>query len=308
MIIVGAGMAGLVAANVLRDEISDIWERSDGLPNNHNAVLRFRSDIVSVATNIPFQEVQVMKTVEPYMNPFADMVAYSKKVTGIAQSRSIITAGQDLVTRYIAPPDFIMRLYDRVSEKVRFNSNFGSGNIGQDEYISTMPMPLLMNIMGYPHDGKIFSYCEGFVLRCKLEDFNAFGTVYVPNPTTPVYRVSVTGDELYVECVGLIPGSNEVVDNILSYALELVGLRGIGYANFSDYTSHKMKYAKINPIDDRVRKDFIVWASDRGVYSLGRFATWRPKLMTDDLIQDINVIRRLSSGDKTHNYKLRKPS
>lgn len=53
------------------------------------------------------------------------------------------------------------------------------------------------------------------------------------------------------------------------------------------------KYAKITPIDDEERLSFIHWATDKhGVYSLGRFATWRPKVLLDDLVEDIRLIDR----------------
>ena len=40
----------------------------------------------------------------------------------------------------------------------------------------------------------------------------------------------------------------------------------------------------------------MLWASEKfGIYSFGRFATWRPGLLLDDLIHDLTVIRRLAN-------------
>jgi hypothetical protein len=61
---------------------------------------------------------------------------------------------------------------------------------------------------------------------------------------------------------------------------------------------------KILPIDEDIRRRFIMWASDNfGIYSLGRFATWRPGLQLDDLVNDVRVIQRISS---TNSYDYRK--
>ncbi len=60
---------------------------------------------------------------------------------------------------------------------------------------------------------------------------------------------------------------------------------------------------KILPIDEDVRKRFIMWASDKHqVYSLGRFATWRPGLLLDDVVNDVRVIQRIH---KQGNYEHR---
>ena len=54
------------------------------------------------------------------------------------------------------------------------------------------------------------------------------------------------------------------------------------------------------------RKAFIFWASStRGVaYSLGRFATWRPQLQTEDLIQDIRLIEGWIREGGTAHYSM----
>jgi hypothetical protein len=63
-----------------------------------------------------------------------------------------------------------------------------------------------------------------------------------------------------------------------------------------------VQYAKVLPIDDRERKRFIMWASENhNIYSLGRFATWRPGLLMDDLVHDVRVIQRIArEGNYEH--------
>ena len=60
--IIGAGMAGLLAGSMFRGQ-AQIYESAPSLPNNHHALLRFRSDGISNHLNIPFQAVDVVKIV-----------------------------------------------------------------------------------------------------------------------------------------------------------------------------------------------------------------------------------------------------
>jgi hypothetical protein len=83
-------------------------------------------------------------------------------------------------------------------------------------------------------------------------------------------------------------------------AAELLGLHEDALTGI---TSHASKYAKILPIPEQVRRDFMHWATvNHHIYSLGRFATWRPGLMLDDLVNDI----RLIAGwiDRSDNYAI----
>lgn len=50
MLIIGAGMAGLLAANLLHRFNPTVLEKAPSLPNNHAALLRFRSDEIPRAT------------------------------------------------------------------------------------------------------------------------------------------------------------------------------------------------------------------------------------------------------------------
>src|SRR5688572_5532364 len=83
--IAGAGMAGLLAANLLRRHRPEVFERQLDLPHNHSALLRFRSPAVSDATGIPFRRVLIRKgiwdgkrVVDRCSIPLAN--AYSQKV------------------------------------------------------------------------------------------------------------------------------------------------------------------------------------------------------------------------------------
>ena len=71
MIIVGAGLAGLLAARCMKHMSPIICEKQSELPNNHSALLRFRSDVVSEMTGIPFKKVSVQKAVINESGEFA---------------------------------------------------------------------------------------------------------------------------------------------------------------------------------------------------------------------------------------------
>ena len=82
----------MLAANMLRGMSPTVFEAQGSLPNNHGALLRFRSDKAGTACGIPFKKVHVTKaikydgkiTTEP--NLFLSNM-YSQKVTGSIMSR-----------------------------------------------------------------------------------------------------------------------------------------------------------------------------------------------------------------------------
>ena len=293
MIVVGAGMAGLLAAGMLRNECTQVVEASEGLPNNHSAVLRFRSSVVGDALNIPFKAVDAVKAVHNWSNPIADAMAYSVKTNGTATLRSVISADGAVSRRYIAPPDMIQRMADRVGE-----SKFSFGTQADFETnrlptISTVPMPTLMDALGWPGERPEFRFREGANVVATLEGVDAYCSLYVPDPQFPAARISITGNQLIAECyekaayAGLM---GEERDLARSCCL----LMGIEPSRLGEAELKKQKYAKILPVDEDIRREFIMWASrERGVYSLGRFATWRPGLLLDDVVNDVRVIQRL---------------
>ena len=94
--IIGAGMAGLIAANMLRRHNPIILEAKDELPNNHSAVLRFRSSVVGDALGIEFKKVTVLKDVLTTGNAVSDAHLYSWKVGGAYRSCRSITRGKEV--------------------------------------------------------------------------------------------------------------------------------------------------------------------------------------------------------------------
>lgn len=287
--IVGAGMAGLLAANLLRRHRPVVVEAQPSLPNNHAAVLRFRSSVVSEALGIPFRKVLVRKGHVPWRNNVADALAYARKNTGTyASDRSI--GGPDMVERWIAPPDLIQRMARDV--EIIFDRRYDFLKKNKDAVtISTIPMPYLMVELGYEPRPE-FRWRQGAVLTFRVRNCDAFASLYVPDPGLPFSRISVTGDRVMVEFPD--PLTQEQSTDRIPHALDAAVLMGIEEEDLMLETIEirQQPYAKIEPIDERVRRDFMHWCStvNNHAYSLGRFATWRPGLLLDDLVKDVRMI------------------
>ena len=166
-------------------------------------------------------------------------------------------------------------------------------------------MPTLMSLLGYENRfGINFKTVSGFNVRCQLHDCESYVSLYVPSPELPFNRVSITGSELIMEYA--YPGkTTREVDTIIKFkngsgkvmgdigeALSLLGMEGLKNSLSSLPTITAQRYAKILPVDDEARRRFIFWASSikNTAYQLGRFATWRPGLLMDDLIKDVRLI------------------
>lgn len=315
MIIVGAGLSGLIGASMMRDACDWVYEKQNSLPNNHSALLRFKSSVVGDAVGIPFRKVKVMKAIDRFSNPVADALSYSLKATGKAELRSVTTAAGEVEERFIAPDDFITRIAKQVGSKISYDLSMLEA-IKESEYtgskiISTIPMPALMDLLNWK-DKPSFGYVGGDVITCDLpaDEVNACVTVYLPNPHKLPYRVSITDRKLIIEISDATKGegiSEPEVQEAITDAVDVLGIRHLKHHVVKNHTHKKMKYAKITPIDERVRKEFIMWAStNHGIYSLGRFATWRPGLLLDDIVNDVRVIQRIAHNPgETYAHKMK---
>lgn len=308
MIIVGAGLSGLIAASMLREECSAIFEAQQSLPNNHHALLRFKTPVVGDAVGIPFRKVRVMKAIQPWRNPVADALSYSMKATGKAELRSIVSAAGEVEARYIAPPDLIARLGAQVGSKIAYGQAFANARLSAngEPIISTIPMPALMEALGWEERPE-FGHRSGEVITVDLPSdlVDVCATVYLPSPTIEAYRVSITDRRLIIEFSHTCAN----VDLVIFDCLEALGLTSKRMLSFcrKEFQRKQMTYAKIKPIDEGLRRRFVMWASEaHNVYSLGRFATWRPGLLLDDIVNDVRVIQRLvSNRAETYAHKMK---
>ena len=317
-LVIGAGLAGLFAAAILRDECDSVLEAQSNLPNNHTALLRFRSSVVGDALNIPFRKVSVMKAVATMgKGPIADAISYSLKTNGSAQLRSIIGVNGMMEDRYIAPPDFPTRLREKVNCNIALDFEWNGDNVlNSVPIISTIPMPVLMNLLGY-EDRPEFKSVIGYTTTAQLRDTDLCATIYFPDPDVLPYRASITGDQLIVEyafpnrseegAANAMKDLSEYPKKLHDHLWEVLEDFGMSAKQIVGVPKVKVqKYAKILPIPDDERKRFILWASEKyNVFSFGRFATWRPGLLMDDLVHDLRVIQSIVNGGTSYNERKR---
>lgn len=294
----GAGMAGLIAANVLRKHNPIVYEAKSELPHNHKALLRFRTDKVSIATGIPFKKVNIKKAIwfdgKLYneSNLRFDNL-YSQKVTGTVAKRSIENFHGEV--RYIAPHDFVERLAEGV--EIEYNHKVEKPSDGVA--ISTLPMPLNMKISGLVDSTK-YECKEICSVNFFIEEpfVDVYQTIYDVDETTPFYRLSISGNE------GIFEGRKEAIDSLLekdpyfnSARIILMQYFGINNAELTPPVKVVQPLGKIIPVDDTARRNNILNLSrEKQIYSLGRFATWR-QIMLDDVIGDIDVIEKIMKQD-----------
>lgn len=285
MIIIGAGIAGLLASTAFPR--ASVWEARERKSSDHKALLRFRTTRVADLTGIEFRKVRVHKGIwydGEFRAPNIQLAnMYSNKVLGRLADRSIWNI--EPVDRYVAPEDFVERLQDMTGERVRYNATFNKETMRQfgrgANFISTMPMPAMAKILGFA-PAPVFEHMAIKVKRYRVHGADVFQTVYFPSPFTPVYRASITGDLLIVE------STDQISEADFKDICDAFDLQGAEHIEDSD-----QRFGKIAPIDDVWRKHFIHEITARyNIYSLGRFGTWRNVLL-DDIVNDISVIKRL---------------
>lgn len=314
MIIIGAGLAGLTAAALLRDEAKEIWEAQPSLPNNHSALLRFKSSILGDSLNIPFKKVQVIKDIDTTGNDLRDILQYSKKSNGSYSVRSI---KKEISERYIAPPDFPDHLQKKVMAKFKFstqlqtifiNGHLIKPNIGP--IISTIPMPMLLKVLTLEEDkfglGKSgtngFEARNGYVLSVEIKNCDMYCTMYFPSNQMNAYRASITGSKLIIEYSDQQTFNFDARGEIALVCLKM----GINVSDIKEETmqAKEQKFMKILPIDEEKRKRIILWLTEEfGIYSFGRFATWKPGLLLDDLVKDLRVIQKIVASKNTYDQR-----
>lgn len=307
--IFGAGMAGLLAGCALRG--GTIYETQNEIPNNHHSLLRFRSSVVGDYLGIPFREVKVMKISMPWRNPVADALSYSEKANGVYGFRSSISADGSISRRFIAPEDFIQRMAETFSGHMKLGCSPNSlkkqamanreAPRSSVPIISTIPMPNLMDVLGY-EGPKEFKWRKAWVIEVNLHiESTACATIYYPDQDTIVTRATLTETKLQIELCRPPQFEFSIVKNVI----EDFGIRpDVAYS----YEVKEQAYGKIEAIDDRDRRKFIMWATDNfNIYSLGRFATWKPGLLLDDVLGDLFKVREMIRIGDNYSGRLPKP-
>lgn len=295
MVIYGAGISGLLAGCLF--QTAKIFEAGQEGHVGHKAVLRFRSSVVGDATGIDFRRVKVRKGIwsnGKFVQPNIQLAnAYAMKVIGRLVDRSIWNL--ETVDRFIAPPDFVEMLAERCRLRTEYNHTVTKSellleNISSSS-ISTLPMNSVAEMLGSENKDQHtpeFAYQSISVKRWEIPNADVFQTVYFPDSECNLYRASITGNMLIAEYSG---EADPVKSNVAMFSSI-----GLSRRDCNELETIKQKYGKIAPIDDAWRKKFMFDLSAQfGIYSLGRFGTWR-NILLDDVIKDITVIKRLMNS------------
>lgn len=285
-IIVGAGLAGLLAAHAW--PTARIIEAAPSPNASHKALMRFRSDVCAKLTGVEFRKVMVRKGIYfegRFVQPNIEVAnLYSQKVIGRLADRSIWNL--DPVERFIAPEDFYDQLIASVGNRIEWNTKFTPEMAKDATVISTMPLPIMLDLCGYIMPKEQFNRSPIKVRRWRIPNADVFQTVYFPDPETSLYRASITGDLLIVEEVPSGDGEQAPL-----YWAERVF--GIDPESLEPLDEVKQTYGKVDELPAQLRKNLLFeLTASRDIYSLGRFATWR-NILLDDVVEDISVIKRL---------------
>lgn len=287
-VIVGAGLAGLLAAHAWPNAI--ILETMPEPKVSHRALLRFRTDAAARLTGIDFRAVTVRKGIwseGTFTQPNIRVAnLYSQKVIGVCNERSIwdIAPAQ----RFIAPDSLYEQLVNAVYKRIEWGTEFTPTPVLT---VSTAPLPVILKMHGIESSAS-FARSPITVRRWKLQRADVFQTIYFPDADTPLYRASITGDTLIAE----LTTDSEDVMPLLERAF------GVCMQEATPLGTVEQKYGKITDIDPIERKRLLFELThNHNVYSLGRFATWR-NILLDDVVDDIAVIKRLL---RSTNYDLR---
>lgn len=291
MKIYGGGLAGLLAGSIFQR--ATIFESGPEGNSQHKAVLRFRTSSVGDAVGIDFRRVRVHKGIwmdGRFVQPDIRLAnLYSRKVIGRLADRSIWNL--DPCDRFIAPEDFIGLLAERCNGRIVYDTPITAEDVLSDKNvaISTIPMNVMLNFVGWGDAPHTFNYAPIRVKRWRVKNADVFQTIYFPSPETNLYRASITGDLLIAEYVSNITaGPWDEFAPLTPFGLEADECEPI--------ESVSQRYGKIAPIDDAWRKKTMFdLTTQHGIFSLGRFATWRNILM-DDVLKDISVIKKLISA------------
>lgn len=316
MKIIGAGMSGMLAGQFFRHLNPTILEKQETLPNNHTALLRFRSDVVSQLTGIPFKKVNVNKMINYKEDHFnnGDIFLnnlYSQKVTGSIRGRSLMNLKPG--DRFIAPGDFIQQLsyglnieFDR-DARMDITKQITNSS---EPMISTMPVYILADMLDYKLGTELKSM-PIWTMTFDITDIDCdvYQTVYYPNPKIPLYRLSITGNKVIAEfCRDPLKEKKwdnrlMTVDNILHFLEIDFGIEDLfGKPTLSVdldlFKFSRQHYGKLVSCSGNQVREFMGHAThEYNIYSLGRWGTHRQLLM-DDVVDDLKIIGNMIRSNK----------
>jgi hypothetical protein len=120
------------------------------------------------------------------------------------------------------------------------------------------------------------------------------------------YRATLQKDLLILEFTK--DPSRLGLGNVCQEAMEIITGHGLNdnhvHIHIEDPTVNHQPFGKIAPIEESLRRRFILHLTDKwNIYSLGRFATWR-SLLLDNLVDDIKHIEKMITNGCNYERRL----
>jgi hypothetical protein len=292
--IIGAGLSGLLAYNFFKNEEIVIFEKNkeENMKFNHNAILRTKNEEFPRMLGIDYEEVELEKNYlfenKLYLNTTIEMKNnYSMKVSDRLFKRS-------LNKEYNSRKRFIFDIstinYDKY--KIVYGCNIDKReNLGDCDFcISTIPMNSAGKIFNI-NIKENFNMKDIFITLIYLNiDSELHQTICDCNDLSYIYRMTLNRRIITIESIGEIKERN---------IFEGIKYFGLSVNNISEIKNAIQKNGKIFEISDDIRKAFLLELTLKyNVYSLGRYAIWKPKLMLDDLLSDLYKIRKMMNISK----------
>lgn len=316
LLIIGAGLTGMLAAHFFRHHSPVVLEMLPSLPDNHGAILRFRSDDVMRITGAPLRKVLVRKAVLCADGSLSDCVTltqanqYSMKVIGMFTDRSIFNLAP--VERWVAEPDFVAQMAKGLDIKYDFGVPLDIAHLQKmnpklaSPILSTAPMhQWLCELPDWHFMSGNFQARAITTIEQRFNKMDLHQTLYCPEfeynfdvlpDMRRVYRASFTGDRLIVEMMYL--GGANIENGDINEATELalrIARRICGQVPEPAMQPfiRTQRYGKIVALPDEIRRGIITDLTDKfNIYSVGRFATWR-QILLDDVVHDLEVVKGL---------------
>lgn len=297
IVIIGSGISGLIMYRLissLNPKIYDAKKIKTAL-QNHQTLLRIRDPELSSILGCDLKEIKVDKNIY-YRFDITNKCnikinnLYSLKVCGELNNKSI--QNTDTCKRYLIENFNLIEqkinssyeLFNIKDKELFFRTDKGIKKVKYDYCISTIPLPILLNIINYKIESK-FEHKAIYTLKCKLNiKSNVYQTIYIPEFRYPVYRASLHGDTLIME--SLLP----INDKCKEFCLDLFGLNNNFLKQEKEYYS---EFGKLISIDDEERLATIcMLTNEYNIFSLGRFAIWK-SIRIDNVIKDAKQIKKM---------------
>lgn len=336
MNILGAGLAGLIMGTL--NPTANIYDIAHGQGKQHHAILRLRSPELFKLLEMDFKKVTVTKGIysnyEFERSTVKAQNAYSRKVIHNISERSISSIGDNgnRSTRYLPPDDFYEQLLNRCEDRIEWGvdalrydfERLWRPSLTGIACINTTPLWQMVEYLdpdSYALIGELIESRSIYVTIYEIQSCNVHQTIYFPYEETQAYRASITGNKLTIESTHpmeiphshLFPFTGEIHQIISSFGIYPSECKLIS----ANIIQNIGKIAAFD--DDSIRQKAIYRLStNHGVFSFGRFGTWR-QITLDALPNDMSVIGVLTAlngygrqkvaasmlGDKNDSYDRR---